>query len=77
MPARIAVDSLNFLCVVNFPLLKLSLSIHGKSSCINEYACIHSTAAATCKIFFLSTSNIDPISKSIFDLTFLPPGKSP
>ena len=35
-PAKIAVNSLNFLCVASIPLLKLSLSIAGKSSCISE-----------------------------------------
>ena len=31
-PARTAVDSPNFMCVDGFPLLILSLSMHGKSS---------------------------------------------
>ena len=35
-PASTAVDSPNLMCVDGFPLLKLSLSIHGKSSWIRE-----------------------------------------
>ena len=35
-PAKTAVDSPNFLCVVNLPLLISSSSIQGKSSCISE-----------------------------------------
>ena len=35
-PAKTAVDSPNFLCVVSLPLLISSSSIHGKSSCISE-----------------------------------------
>ena len=35
-PARTAVDSPNLMCVDGLPLLILSSSIHGKSSCISE-----------------------------------------
>ena len=35
-PARTAVDSPNLICVAGFPLLVESLSMHGRSSCINE-----------------------------------------
>ena len=45
-PARIAVASPNFLCVVGFPRRKSSSSIAGRSSCTSEYACIISTATA-------------------------------
>ena len=36
LPAKTAVDSPNLICVEGLPLLTVSLSMHGKSSCINE-----------------------------------------
>ena len=45
-PARIAVASSNFLWQVGSPRRRSSLSITGKSSCIREYVCTISMAAA-------------------------------
>ena len=42
-PARIALASVNLIYVDGLPLLKSSLSIAGKSSCINVYVWINST----------------------------------
>ena len=76
LPANTADASPNLICVEGFPLLIESLSMHGKSSWIREYECMHSTAAQIFMSFISFMLNIFPF-KNYSRSYFFPPEITP